>query len=109
MTQQDKVIKYVQKNGSINAVQAVFELGITRISAVVYALKSTAHALKTVPSKSHQGFMDYVPDYAARQRNVITSTVTEAAVLKDPFDKARVMMRGAGKLMTISAEVKKAS
>lgn len=106
MTQQEKVIKYVQQNGSINAVQAVFELGITRISAIVYALKNTKHALCTVPSKSHKGFMDYVPDYKARQRNVVSSASAAALAVSDPYDKARALMRSAGELMTISAEVK---
>ncbi|MBO5968270.1 MAG: hypothetical protein J6S14_07205 [Clostridia bacterium] len=38
MTQNDRIVEYMRKNGSITALEAVLELGITRLSARIYDL-----------------------------------------------------------------------
>lgn len=90
MSQAEKVVRYVAKHGSINAIEAVRELGITRISAVIYQLKDTQHAMKAVPSKTAKGFVDYVPDFARRCK-----------VLKDKLSQSLQADMSSGQLRTL--------
>lgn len=106
MKQTEKVIQYVEKNGSINALQAVHELGITRISAIVYKLKGTEHALKAVPSKTAEGFVDYVPDYQRRVRFIHGNMLGQLHNGMKPYDRARVLMKATSKLLTLDTKMK---
>ena len=43
MTQQDMVLNYMRKNGSISSLEAFDELLITRLSAVIWILRQKGH------------------------------------------------------------------
>ncbi|WCE28440.1 hypothetical protein [Vibrio sp. SCSIO 43137] len=66
-TQQEAVINYVNRHGYVDAHIAAYELGITRMSAIAYALKDTHHALKQGNNgKRVDGYVRYVPDFESR-------------------------------------------
>lgn len=47
MTQKDAVLKYIQDFGSISNYEAFIDLGITRLSAVIYDLRKLGYNIET--------------------------------------------------------------
>lgn len=47
MTQEQDVLNYIEKNGSIDPAQAFFELGIYRLGARIFDLRAKGHAIQT--------------------------------------------------------------
>ena len=47
MTQKEMVKKYISDFGSITSWQAFSDLGITRLSAIIYSLKQECYRFKT--------------------------------------------------------------
>lgn len=47
MTQSDRVLQYMQDFGSINAMQAIYDLGNTRLSAAIFKLKRDGVNIKS--------------------------------------------------------------
>ena len=47
MTQQDKILKYIEQYGSITTMEAFSILGCTRLSAQVFELKGKGYPIKT--------------------------------------------------------------
>jgi len=47
MAQVDRVLSYMQSRGSIQPLEAWRELGIYRLSAVIYDLRKDGYAIKT--------------------------------------------------------------
>ncbi len=45
MNQKQRVLEYLQEGNTITSLDAFYELGITRISAVVYNLRKDGHPL----------------------------------------------------------------
>ena len=41
--QQERVLEYMQKFGSISSLEAFKDLGVTRLSAVIFCLKKKGH------------------------------------------------------------------
>lgn len=46
-TQNDRVLAYLERHGSINAMQALSELGIYRLAARIADLKNAGHAIES--------------------------------------------------------------
>ena len=53
-TQQDKVLRYIQKSGSITSLQAMQELRIYRLAARINELRKMAWPIKTI-NEQHDG------------------------------------------------------
>lgn len=51
MTQQERVIDYLKENGSITSMQAFNELGVTRISAVIFDLRQSGYDIESEQTK----------------------------------------------------------
>lgn len=69
-SQRDIVIRHVERQGSINALEAIRMYGITRLAARICELKDGPFAMKAIIDESvAPGFVTYVPDEAARTRN----------------------------------------
>ena len=47
VTQEDRVLGYIFKNGSITSLEAIQEFGITRLSARIYNLRKEGFKIKT--------------------------------------------------------------
>lgn len=47
MTQTEDVLSYLQRNGTIDPVQAFFELGIYRLGARIFDLRAEGHDIET--------------------------------------------------------------
>lgn len=47
MAQKDRVLDYMKEFGSISSLEAFADLGITRLSAVVFDLKKDGHDVET--------------------------------------------------------------
>jgi hypothetical protein len=77
MTQQSKVLDHLQSRGSINSLEAITRYGITRISAVIYALKLLGHAIDTVPSERADGFREYTYNFEKAKRRITTAHVSK--------------------------------
>lgn len=45
MTQNDKVLAYLQKHGSITSWQAITDLRVTRLSSIIYRLKNRGYKI----------------------------------------------------------------
>lgn len=56
-TQAQRVIDYIRETGSITQLEAIKELGVLRLSAVVFILKEQGYAIKSelVPVKTRYG------------------------------------------------------
>jgi hypothetical protein len=64
--QQKRVINYLLQNKSITQFEAIHELGIIRLSAIIYDLKHKLHydiITKTVAIKNRFGETAYVAEY----------------------------------------------
>lgn len=46
-TQKDAVLRYLQKHKSITATEAAMELGVWRLSSVIYDLRADGHRIRT--------------------------------------------------------------
>lgn len=66
MTQVERVIWYMQTNGSITATQAKDDLGIMRLAAVIHSVKKLGHFIKTemVEVKDRWGNKTHVASYS---------------------------------------------
>lgn len=47
MTQKQRVLDYIREFGSISSMEAFEDLGITRLSAVIFDLKESGHEFDT--------------------------------------------------------------
>ena len=47
MTQQQRILRHLQDYGSITSMEAFFDYGITRLSAVIFAIKAQGHDICT--------------------------------------------------------------
>lgn len=47
MTQKQRVLDYIEQFGSISSMEAFQDLGITRLSAVIFDLKKLGHEFET--------------------------------------------------------------
>ena len=48
MTQKERVLRHLQDYGSITSMEAFSEYGITRLSAVIFDLRSQGHSIETI-------------------------------------------------------------
>ena len=48
MSQKQRVLSYMEEHGSITSLEAFRELGVTRLSAVIFDLKEAGHIFDTV-------------------------------------------------------------
>ena len=57
ITQQQRVIDYIRETGSITQLEAIKELGVLRLSAVIFDLKKNGCAIKSelVPVNTRYG------------------------------------------------------
>ena len=68
MTQADRVVDFMQKNGSISSLEAIQELGVTRLAACIYKLKRNGLEIAKETAKSVNRYGEKV--YFARYRIV---------------------------------------
>lgn len=54
MTQNEMVLDYIKRNGSITPMEAFESLSITRLAAVVWNLKRAGHDIQTVVHRRGQ-------------------------------------------------------
>ena len=56
-SQKQRVLEYIRETGSITQLEAIKELGVLRLSAVIFDLKKEGHAIKSelVPVKTRYG------------------------------------------------------
>lgn len=57
ITQAQRVLDYIRETGSITQLEAIKELGVLRLSAVIFDLKRDGNAIKSelVPVKTRYG------------------------------------------------------
>ena len=48
MSQKERVLEYLEENGSITSMEAFRKLGVTRLSAVIFDLKRSGYEFDTV-------------------------------------------------------------
>lgn len=57
-TQKEAVLNYMQKHGSITTLEAIHELGVTRLSAKIFELKKDGYDIRVraiiVPTRYHK-------------------------------------------------------
>lgn len=46
-TQKEKVLEYLKNNKKITILEAIYQLGITRLSAIIYSLKKEGYNINT--------------------------------------------------------------
>ena len=51
MTQRERVLEYMKDFGSISSMEAFKDLGVTRLSAVVFDLKKDGHPIQSKKEK----------------------------------------------------------
>ena len=56
MGQKERVLDYIEKFGSISSMEAFRDLGVTRLSAVIFNLKEDGHEFDTKPEKGRNRF-----------------------------------------------------
>ena len=60
MTQADKVLKHLKKRKKLTSVEAIGLYGITRLAAVIYALKEAGVKINTLRKKGvNSGYVEY--------------------------------------------------
>ena len=61
ITQKQAVISYMKKYGSITTLDAFFDLGITRLAAVIHDLKKDGYPIKSelVTEKTQYGYKTF--------------------------------------------------
>ena len=57
VTQRERVLDYIRETGSITQLEAIKELGVLRLSAVIFDLKKEGNAIKSelVPVNTRYG------------------------------------------------------
>ena len=65
MTQQDRVLAYLQRNGTITQAEALRDLGCARLGARIYELKQAGHRITTsmIPVMNRYGEWSHVARY----------------------------------------------
>jgi hypothetical protein len=58
MSQNKKLLSYLKNNGSIDPMQSLNELGIYRLAARIYDLRSKGNIIKTI--KQENGYTKYI-------------------------------------------------
>tara|TARA_R100001510_G_C7572172_1_gene148175 strand:+ start:120 stop:305 length:186 start_codon:yes stop_codon:yes gene_type:complete len=58
MSQNKKLLSYLKNNGSIDPMQSLNELGIYRLAARIYDLRSKGNIIKTI--KQQNGYTKYI-------------------------------------------------
>lgn len=56
MTQKQRVLDYIEEFGSISSLEAFADLGITRLSAVIFDLKEEGYRFKTETERGRNRF-----------------------------------------------------
>lgn len=56
MTQKQRVLDYIEEFGSISSLEAFTDLGITRLSAVIFDLKEEGHRFETKTERSRNRY-----------------------------------------------------
>jgi hypothetical protein len=56
MSQKERVLEYMKEHGSISSMEAFRDLGVTRLSAVVFNLRADGYKVKAVNEKSVNRF-----------------------------------------------------
>lgn len=56
MTQKQRVLDYVERFGSISSMEAFRDLGITRLSAVIFDLREAGHRFDTATEQAQNRF-----------------------------------------------------
>lgn len=76
-TQNELVLEYLKKFGSITSLQAFNDLGVTRISARIYDLRQEGHAIDSeyikVPRRNDE-------ETSVKQYKLVTKKQTELAL-----------------------------
>ncbi|ADV88575.1 helix-turn-helix domain-containing protein [Vibrio fluvialis] len=104
VTQAKQVSEHVAKYGSINSIEAIRHYGITRLSAVVYSLKNTQHALKEGTRDGK--FTVYVPDHDARLSALKAAQEVELREAKTGADAARITAHYTALFMKVHQQMK---
>lgn len=60
MTQQDRVLRYIESHGSITSMDAFMDLSITRLSAVIFNLKAKGYKFDTVTESAKNKYGEKV-------------------------------------------------
>lgn len=60
VTLQDRVLKYLQEEGSITSMDAIREFGATRLSAIIFNLKKDGYIIRTETETSKNRWGDKV-------------------------------------------------
>lgn len=60
ITHKDRVLQYIRDFGSITSYEAFRELGVTRLSAVIFSLKKLGYEFKTENEHSKNRYGDKV-------------------------------------------------
>lgn len=71
--QQERVLNYMQDFGSISSLEAFKDLGVTRLSAVIFVLKRKGHIISSKTEKSKNRYGE--PVHFARYRLVDENAV----------------------------------
>ena len=73
ITQDERVLEYMQKFGSITTLEAFRDLGITRLSAKIYDLKKQGHVIvdEMIKVKNRFGEEGYVKKYMLAEEKFI--------------------------------------
>lgn len=58
MSQKQRVLEYLEENGSITSMEAFRKLGVTRLSAVIFDLKRDGHEFDTVTERKRNRFKE---------------------------------------------------
>lgn len=73
--QQERVLNYMQDFGSISSLEAFKDLGVTRLSAVIFVLKRKGHVISSNTEKSKNRYGE--PVHFARYRLVNENAVQD--------------------------------
>ena len=64
-TQKEEVLEYLKNNKKITILEAIYQLGVTRLSAIIYNLKKDEYNIETQtkPIKAKNGRKTSVAEY----------------------------------------------
>tara|TARA_R110001606_G_scaffold388303_2_gene553503 strand:+ start:5763 stop:6092 length:330 start_codon:yes stop_codon:yes gene_type:complete len=78
MKQSERIVKHIDRHGSINSIEAIRLYGITRLAAVIHTLRNTHQRMKAVKrSNTAPRFVTYVPDWDGRREAVRAQFIKE--------------------------------
>ena len=68
-TQRERVLEYIKRFGSITSLQAYKDLGVTRLSAVIFELKASGYNItsSTISSKNRYGELCHYSKYTLKK------------------------------------------